>query len=68
VSSDCGFGRQGCNREIAFYKASAIRKAAILFGESLGWRSPMCRPPIRRCKLTLFRKAWHTGGARAAQD
>ena len=21
VSSDCGFGRQGCNREIAFYKA-----------------------------------------------
>jgi 5-methyltetrahydropteroyltriglutamate--homocysteine methyltransferase len=22
VSSDCGFGRQGCNREIAFYKAS----------------------------------------------
>ena len=24
VSSDCGFGRQGCNREIAFYKASAI--------------------------------------------
>ena len=25
VSSDCGFGRQGCNREIAFYKASAHR-------------------------------------------
>ena len=24
ISSDCGFGRQGCNREIAFYKASAI--------------------------------------------
>ncbi len=23
VSSDCGFGRQGCNRDIAFYKASA---------------------------------------------
>ena len=23
VSSDCGFGRQGCNREIAFYKAVA---------------------------------------------
>ena len=23
VSSDCGFGRQGCNREIAFYKALA---------------------------------------------
>ena len=28
VSSDCGFGRQGCNREIAFYKASAIARAA----------------------------------------
>ncbi|MBU1154239.1 MAG: 3-keto-5-aminohexanoate cleavage protein, partial [Proteobacteria bacterium] len=24
VSSDCGFGRQGCNRGIAFYKASAL--------------------------------------------
>src|SRR5512133_3266543 len=22
LSSDCGFGRQGCNRDIAFYKAS----------------------------------------------
>ena len=28
VSSDCGFGRQGCNREIAFYKASAIAQGA----------------------------------------
>ena len=25
VSSDCGFGRQGCNREIAFYKATRDR-------------------------------------------
>ena len=24
VSSDCGFGRQGCNRDIAFFKAAAI--------------------------------------------
>src|SRR5260370_38661278 len=27
VSSDCGFGRQGCNREIAFSKATAISHA-----------------------------------------
>ena len=33
VSNDCGFGRQGCNREIAFYKASAL-------ATSLQYRSP----------------------------
>ena len=26
VSSDCGFGRQGCNHEIAFYKTSGIAR------------------------------------------
>jgi 5-methyltetrahydropteroyltriglutamate--homocysteine methyltransferase len=24
LSSDCGFGRQGCNRTVAYYKAAAI--------------------------------------------
>jgi hypothetical protein len=37
VSSDCGFGRQGANREIAFYKASAIAQGAIWCGKS--WAS-----------------------------
>ena len=36
VSSDCGFGRQGCNREIAFYKASAIAQGCNLVRRELG--------------------------------
>jgi 5-methyltetrahydropteroyltriglutamate--homocysteine methyltransferase len=36
VSSDCGFGRQGCNREIAFYKASAIAQGCNIVRQELG--------------------------------
>ncbi|HEX9793049.1 MAG TPA: cobalamin-independent methionine synthase II family protein [Planctomycetota bacterium] len=36
VSSDCGFGRQGCNREIAFYKATAIAQGCNLVRQELG--------------------------------
>src|SRR5438067_10748675 len=36
VSSDCGFGRQGCNREIAFYKASAIARGCNTVRRGLG--------------------------------
>jgi 5-methyltetrahydropteroyltriglutamate--homocysteine methyltransferase len=36
VSSDCGFGRQGCNREIAFYKASAIAQGCNTIRKELG--------------------------------
>lgn len=36
VSSDCGFGRQGCNREIAFYKASSIAQGCNIVREELG--------------------------------
>jgi 5-methyltetrahydropteroyltriglutamate--homocysteine methyltransferase len=36
VSSDCGFGRQGCNREIAFYKSSAIAQGANIVRKELG--------------------------------
>jgi 5-methyltetrahydropteroyltriglutamate--homocysteine methyltransferase len=36
VSSDCGFGRQGCNREIAFYKASAIAQGCNIIRRELG--------------------------------
>lgn len=36
VSSDCGFGRQGCNREIAFYKASAIAQGCNIVRCELG--------------------------------
>jgi 5-methyltetrahydropteroyltriglutamate--homocysteine methyltransferase len=36
VSSDCGFGRQGCNREIAFYKATAIAQGCNIIRRELG--------------------------------
>jgi 5-methyltetrahydropteroyltriglutamate--homocysteine methyltransferase len=36
LSSDCGFGRQGCNRLIAFYKAVAIAQGANLVRRELG--------------------------------
>src|SRR5229473_1300761 len=36
VSSDCGFGRQGCNREIAFYKATAIAQGCNMIRRELG--------------------------------
>jgi hypothetical protein len=36
VSSDCGFGRQGCYREIAFYKASANR-AGLQYHSARAW-------------------------------
>jgi len=36
VSSDCGFGRQGCNREIAFYKAAAIAQGCNVIRRELG--------------------------------
>ena len=36
VSSDCGFGRQGCNRDIAFFKTVAIAQGANLVRQELG--------------------------------
>ena len=36
LSSDCGFGRQGCNRSIAFYKAAAIAQGANIVRRELG--------------------------------
>lgn len=39
VSSDCGFGRQGCNRDIAFYKATAIAQACNIVRKELGFNT-----------------------------
>jgi 5-methyltetrahydropteroyltriglutamate--homocysteine methyltransferase len=36
VSSDCGFGRQGCNRNIAFFKATAIAQGCNIVRGELG--------------------------------
>ena len=36
ISSDCGFGRQGCNREIAFFKTAAIAQGVNIVRRELG--------------------------------
>jgi 5-methyltetrahydropteroyltriglutamate--homocysteine methyltransferase len=36
ISSDCGFGRQGCNRDIAFFKTSAIAQGTNVVRRELG--------------------------------
>jgi 5-methyltetrahydropteroyltriglutamate--homocysteine methyltransferase len=36
LSSDCGFGRQGANRLIAYYKAAAIAQGANIMRRELG--------------------------------
>ncbi|MCA9291018.1 MAG: cobalamin-independent methionine synthase II family protein [Phycisphaerales bacterium] len=36
LSTDCGFGRQGCNRDIAFFKTAAIAQARNILLDELG--------------------------------
>jgi 5-methyltetrahydropteroyltriglutamate--homocysteine methyltransferase len=36
VSSDCGFGRQGCNRDIAFFKSVSLAQGTNLVRRELG--------------------------------
>jgi len=36
VSSDCGFGRQGCNRDIAFFKTVAVAQGTNIVRRELG--------------------------------
>jgi 5-methyltetrahydropteroyltriglutamate--homocysteine methyltransferase len=43
LSTDCGFGRQGCNRDIAFFKSAAIAQARDLLRAELGIDAGQCR-------------------------
>jgi 5-methyltetrahydropteroyltriglutamate--homocysteine methyltransferase len=36
ISTDCGFGRQGCNREIAFFKSVSIAVGTNIVRRELG--------------------------------
>jgi 5-methyltetrahydropteroyltriglutamate--homocysteine methyltransferase len=36
VSSDCGFGRQGCNRDIAFFKTVSVAQGTNIIRRELG--------------------------------
>jgi 5-methyltetrahydropteroyltriglutamate--homocysteine methyltransferase len=37
LSTDCGFGRQGCNRDIAFFKTAAIAQGRNILLQELGY-------------------------------
>lgn len=49
ISTDCGFGRQGCNREIAFYKTTSIAQGTNIVRRELG----LPEAPIRAADPAL---------------
>jgi 5-methyltetrahydropteroyltriglutamate--homocysteine methyltransferase len=51
ISNDCGFGRQGCNREIAFYKASALAQGCNIVRREFGF--PTTYVPAADPKLQI---------------
>ena len=51
LSSDCGFGRQGANRTLAFFKAAAIAQGANIVRRELGL--PETYVPARDEKLAM---------------
>jgi 5-methyltetrahydropteroyltriglutamate--homocysteine methyltransferase len=53
VTSDCGFGRDGCNRAIALYKAAAIALGADIVRQELGGEPR--RIPIAQERMPVLR-------------
>ena len=67
MSSDCGFGRQGCNREIAFYKASAIAQGCNIVRKELGLEAtyvPAADPALQMDIVPKTRFAVRLSGRR----
>ena len=56
ISSDCGFGRQGCNREIAFFKTSAIAQGTNLVRHELGLPTTCVRAADPRLQTDIVPK------------
>jgi 5-methyltetrahydropteroyltriglutamate--homocysteine methyltransferase len=61
VSSDCGFGRQGCNREIAFAKATAIAQGCNIVREELGVPSAYVPAADPALQIDIVPAADHAG-------
>ena len=68
LSSDCGFGRQGCNRTVAYYKAAAIAQGRNIVLKELGVEEryiPAADPALQtdvlpdREPLTHLPSPWH---------
>jgi 5-methyltetrahydropteroyltriglutamate--homocysteine methyltransferase len=57
ISSDCGFGRQGCNREIAFYKATSIAQGANIVRKELGFPTTYVPAADGRLQADIVQKS-----------
>src|SRR5208282_2519029 len=56
ISSDCGFGRQGCNRDIAFFKAAAIAQGTNIVRRELGLPETPARASDPRLQTDIVPK------------
>jgi 5-methyltetrahydropteroyltriglutamate--homocysteine methyltransferase len=56
VSSDCGFGRQGCNRDIAFFKTVAIAQGTNIVRRELGLAETVGRASIPSLQTDIVPK------------
>jgi len=56
VSSDCGFGRQGCNREIAFFKSASIAQGTNIVRRELGLPETVVRAADPRLQTDIVPK------------
>jgi 5-methyltetrahydropteroyltriglutamate--homocysteine methyltransferase len=57
VSSDCGFGRQGCNRDIAFFKTVAVAQGTNIVRRELGLPETRGRASIPTLQTDIVPKA-----------
>lgn len=56
LTSDCGFGRQGCNRAIAFYKAAAIAQGANIVRKELGFKTTYVAAADAKLQMDIVEK------------
>lgn len=57
VSSDCGFGRQGCNRDIAFFKTIALAQGTNIVRRELGLPETTGRASMPELQTDIVPKA-----------
>lgn len=56
ISSDCGFGRQGCNRDIAFFKTASIAQGTNIVRRELGLPETNIRAADARLQTDIVPK------------
>jgi len=56
LSTDCGFGRQGCNRMVAFHKAVSMVEGANIVRQELGSKRKEVRAADPKLQIDLARE------------